>query len=67
MRKLYLYPTEATARGIQLTAYHFGVEAAKVGSAVMMEEKDYKRIVKDTLAPDYHAVMVAIVEHKGDN
>jgi len=48
--RIYIFNNEATAEAFKLTAYHFGYEATRVGSAVVMAPEVYADIREKTYA-----------------
>ena len=58
--KVYVFGNEATAEAFKLTAFHFGHEARRVGSALVMEPEAYQFVLDNTYAVP--AAIVATVE-----
>ena len=58
--KVYVFGTEATAEAFKLTAYHFGHEVRRVGSALVMEPAAYGEVLEKTYA--IPAAIVAVPE-----
>ena len=54
--KVYVFGTEATAEAFKMTAYHFGWDVDRTGSALVMPEKAYQEVIDKT-----YAVPAAIV------
>jgi len=48
--RIYVFNNEATAEAFKLTAYHFGYEATRVGSAIVMDPAVYAEIREKTYA-----------------
>jgi len=50
MEKVYVFGTETAAEAFKMTAYHFGHEARRVGSALVMDRKAYAEVIEKTYA-----------------
>lgn len=50
MRKIYVFGTEATAEAFKMTAYHFGYESQRTGSALVLDSKGYQFVLDNTYA-----------------
>ena len=50
MERVYIFGNEATAEAFTITAYHFGHEAKRIGSALLMEREGYMDVLDKTLA-----------------
>ena len=49
MEKVYIFGTEAIAEAFKMTAYHFGHEAKRIGSALLMTEEAYETVIEKTV------------------
>ena len=47
---VYIFGNEATAEAFRLTAYHFGHEAERIGSALRMTPEAYAEVIEKTYA-----------------
>ena len=58
--KVYVFGTEATAEAFKMTAFHFGHEATRTGSALVMSPEAYAEVIEKTYA--IPAAIVATIE-----
>ena len=48
--KVYIFADEATAEAFKMTAYHFGHEGRRIGSALVLSEEAYTEVLDKTYA-----------------
>jgi len=58
--KVYVFGNVATAEAFKMTAYHFGYESERVGSALIVSPEGYKEVLEKTYASS--AAIVANIE-----
>ena len=60
MYKVYVFGKEAAAEAFQMTAAHFGFEGKRIGSALILAEEGYQKVLDATYASP--AAVVAVPE-----
>jgi len=60
MERVYIFGNVATAEAFRMTAYHFGHESRRVGSALVMTAEAYQFVIDNTYA--IPAAIVAVKE-----
>jgi len=60
MERVYIFGNEAAAEAFKMTAYHFGHESQRIGSALVMTTEAYRCVLDKTYA--IPASIVAVKE-----
>jgi hypothetical protein len=50
MEQVYIFGNEATAEAFKMTAYHFGHDGQRVGSALILSPDVYEEVIDKTYA-----------------